>query len=511
MCLLIVALTLSVGYVMLSYSQTRTKLQGENLLFLQQEQKEITTSLEELNQFLNLTESRLINSLDQQDKIPSILSFKPEHFSNQGFPEILNFTFTPFLDPKTVYSRFGIGPPKSEAPTTTTKDGFIYLGNGKVQLTKSLYDASKVRLGTLQITFSIGHLLYKHFSENEVNVLPISAKNIEGRLTFDVPGLPYVFLLNRSLPSFWEFLFYARYQILLILFFCLSALALGVAISSALHQKRIKKSRALLKNLKENFKVLGKEKTELLSQELYFKNLLKLRKTAQKEREQLFTSLQERYRQMAVQAHAINAMTSKLILEEAGNDKLLKEIHSVSQESNTVLRRLIDGYPMRGIEENIDVLGCIKNVKTLFLPEIIEKTVKVDIEGQIKASPKIDKVTFELIVHNIFHMIMGRLLKNNTVQIQLKDENPLKIIFYDDGYELGDKLQTAKQESSSTNIMCLDQNNLEDFATCLGWEVSFSTAGELSNCIALSIPLEQQANSLPTNVVNLFDVDHHAK
>lgn len=503
---------LGIFFIIFSYYHACKDIQTKNQVLLFQEKEEITEALQQLHQLLNLTEARLINSSDQAEKFPSILSLRVEHLTTRKAPEILNLTFISASDPTVAYSRVGKTTLANGMKLEKGKNAVTYLGKGEFKLEKTLYDSHKKALGFLQVTFSIRHLLYKHFSENEIRVLPENRRSIKNDgLSFNVAGLPYIFVLNHPLPSFGQFLLECKFQIFLAFILSAASLIIGMSIIALLNKKRLMKYRLLTQSLKKKLKEIEGEKIIQTNTILAQQNLLQLKDHSKKETALLFAALQERYRQMAGQAHAINLLTSKLILEEAGKDKLMQEIHSVSQEGNTILRRLIDGYPMRGIEENIDILSCIDDIKALFLPEITEKNVKIEIMGKIKAYPNIDKMIFQIILHNIFHMLMGRLIKKNVIKIDLKDADPLQLIFYDDGYDVENKVYQISNTPGADNILCLDKQKLKEFISYLGWEISFQTEGEFLNSIVLSIPLTIRERILPDNVVNLFDFKPHVQ
>lgn len=197
--------------------------------------------------------------------------------------------------------------------------------------------------------------------------------------------------------------------------------------------------------------------------------------------------------------------TSQLILEEVQNDHLLQKIHNVSQEGITVLRQLVNGFPMKFIEEELDLLECLEKVKEIFFPEIIEKNVNIEVKGIIQKPPRVDKVIFKIILHNIFHIVMGRLSKNGVFIIEITKRTPLQLSFLDSGYDIEPKIQLVKDPSPPEDILCLDRLRLEELASFLDYKLSFENTGILTNTIELTLPIFLEESECPSNVVNLFD------
>lgn len=507
--LFLFAVSLSAGYVFFSYTQASSDIAERTKALFLEEQREITEALHEFYTFLHLTESRLINSIDKEEKISSILSMRTPQLLNKNFPDLLDLTFTPRLQPTIPYSRYGKALHSQKANLQTKSDSTTYLGKGEFQLEKILYDGNKKNLGILQATFSIEHLLFKHFPEREVKVLSVGEKTSkEGQLSFTVSGLPYIVVLTRPGLSFWEYISASKVQIFTTLFLCMAGIIGGVGGGIGLNQKKLSKYRSLTQNQRVKLLRLEEEKDELAHQLMTSRRILKLKKQANTYREHLFAGIQHRYRQMAGQAQAIFKMTSKLILDETGNSKLMKEIHSISQESNSVLTRLINGFPMRGVEDNIDILESIENIRGAFLPEMTELNVKFEIKGKLKTFPPIDQAIFEIVLHNIFRVVVDRLASRNVFRIELKTGNPIEIAFYDDGFDVEDKLH-SNDDHENENIMCLSKGRLREFITNLGWNITFQKEGELLNSISLFIPATVDKKKLPDNVVNLFDFGSH--
>lgn len=503
-----IALIFSTAYVIFSYYQTSKDLKSKSYTLFLQNKEDVNKAFQELHKFFSFTESRLLNSFQHKERIIPILSVRTEHLIEGPFPDLVSLTFVSPSNPKAVYSRFGKA--LLEPPIRSEKNGFRHLGNGKFRLRKVLLDKKKKSFGVLQSTFSITHLLYKHFPEIEIDIYPEKGFT-NNQPSFTIFNLPYVFVLNHKPLSFWRFLLAFKLQILSTLVFGIVLLFTGMATGLSFNQKLLMKWSALNQRLKGKLKALEEEQTTLGAQLLASQNFLKLKENSRKETKLLMTTLEERYRQMAGQAQAINLLTSKLILEEAKNDKLLKEIHAISQESNTILRKLVNGYPIRGMEEGAHVSDCLDRIKAIFLPEIIEKNVRVEILGNIKTYLSIDRLAFELVLYNVFQLVMDRCIKNNRFKIELKEEDFPQITFYDDGYDIEEKLHKINNKPPQDSILCLDKKRLRDFIGYLGWEVSFQNEGTLSNSIKLSIPPAINESAFPSNVVNMFDFKPYAQ
>lgn len=323
-------------------------------------------------------------------------------------------------------------------------------------------------------------------------------------LFFKLEHLPYAIAASGYSFTLGQFLLESKLQVLSIMFLSLLVFFVGITAGASAMQRTFAKQRAFIHRLQDKLKILDKKHDTVGLQLTASQNLLKRREHSQKARHFLTNSLTERYRQMAGQAQAINIWTSQLILEEAKNDHLLEKIHSISQEGTTVLRQLVNGFPMKFIEEEIDVLECIDFVKEIFFPEMIEKNIDFKIKENIGSSPQVDKVIFKIILHNIFHTVMDRLSKNGVFIIDIKKGTPLQINFHDSGYDVGPKIQLVKDSLPPEDILCLDQTRLEEFSSYLDYKLSFENAGILTNTIKLTFPLVLEASERPSNVINLF-------
>src|SRR3990167_2400725 len=87
--LLLIVSLLGGLYVFFSYYQTSTNTKNHNHALLLQEQKDVAEAFHEFQQFLSLTESRLLNSLSKPEAFSSILSGDIQHLMSKAFPEIL--------------------------------------------------------------------------------------------------------------------------------------------------------------------------------------------------------------------------------------------------------------------------------------------------------------------------------------------------------------------------------------------------------------------------------------
>jgi hypothetical protein len=213
---------------------------------------------------------------------------------------------------------------------------------------------------------------------------------------------------------------------------------------------------------------------------------------------------------MASEAHAFNVVTSKLIAKEGINNENIKRIYQITQESNAILRCIFTGYPLKAIEENIDVAQFVEKIKVVYLPEIFERNVRIKIKNKPKSNAYIDKANLELVLHNVFHLILKRFNQNNRLLIEIKDEDPLQILFQDDGYEVDEHIQKINAGLSAANSLALTKKQLQEYIGILGWEISFKRGRKGWNVVNLSIPHSFKEKDLPANVVNLLDYKGHS-
>ncbi|MBP9692605.1 MAG: HAMP domain-containing histidine kinase [Alphaproteobacteria bacterium] len=505
-------LILNVSYVAYSYYQTSQAIQTKREALFLQTKKEINEALQHFSQYLNLTEARLSHSLDNLEADPEaislILAEKIEESLHKNFPTLEGFSFFPTEHSGISYTKFG----KTFHKEVKQNENIVYWGKGTFEWTKKLYNKDKHCIGILDSIFSLNKILHKYFSEKEVSIFPTNKTELaENSLSFKIDHLPYTVVVSSHPFTVWQFFLESKLHLLSIMLLSLLVFFVGLAAGASGMQHTFMKQRAFIHRLRDKLKKLGKKRSDMELQLVFSQNLLKRKETSQKLRGFLISSLNQRYRQMAGQAQAINMWTSQLILEEAQNDHLLQKIHSVSQEGTTVLRQLINGFPMKFIEEEIDVLECIEKVKEIFLPEIIEKNVSVEIKGGIQKLPRTDKVIFKIILHNIFHIVMDRLSKNGIFIIEIGKGSPLQLSFHDSGYDIGPKIQLVKVPPPPEDILRLDRTRLEELASFLDYNFSFENAGILTNTIKLTFPMVLEESERPTNVVNLFDFKSYEK
>ncbi|MBX9786109.1 MAG: hypothetical protein K2Y08_02105 [Alphaproteobacteria bacterium] len=501
-------LVLNVGYVAYSYYRTSQAIQIERETLFSQTKEEINKALQNFSKYLNLTEARLLHAVDDPEMTSRILSEKIEQTMTKNFPVIMGLSFLLTAQPGIQYTRFG----KAFDKPAKQEESITYLGKGRFEWVKKLHNKGKQPLGMLDSIFSLERILYEHFSENEVGIFQVDkTEQAKNQLSFKIEHLPYVIVVSGSTFTFWQFLLESKLQILSVMLLSLAVLFVGILTGAFAMQRMFVKQRAFIHKIQEKLKGLNKKISELNLQLIFSQNLLKRKEVAQKSRGFLINSLNQRYRQMAGQAQAINMWTSQLILEEAQNDHLLQKIHNVSQEGTTVLRHLVNGFPMKFIEEEIDLLECIEKIKEIFLPEIIEKNVNIEVKGSIQKPPRVDKVIFKIILHNIFHIVMDRLSKNGVFIIEITKGTPLQLSFHDSGYDIEPKIQLVKDPSPPEDILCLDRLRLEGLASFLDYKLSFENTGILTNTIELTFPIFLEESERPSNVVNLFDSKAHEK
>lgn len=503
-----IAVLLGTAYVLFSYYQTVSSTNAKYQALFWKEKKDITESIQQFYQYLTLTETRLLPSLQDKERISRILSERIEGIMDNNFPTIISMAFIPTSQPHIAYTRFGT----TKIQPEEKRDGVIYLGEGKFKIQKTFYDKSKKAFGILQSTFSIERFLFRNFTEEEMSIVPGQEQNLkEGQLSFQVMEIPYVFVYTPPTLSFLQFIFIFKTQIIVALIFGFVLLLSGITIGIFLRQKILLRQHLINHRLKEKLKAFKEEKKNQDKQLAAYQHLAKLNESSKQAIYSLFTNLQDRYRKMAAQAHGINEITSKMILQEAGNEKLMKDIHGISQESNTILRRLVSGFPMREIEEPIDIFQSLEKLKIIFLPEMTKLSVTLEVKGKIKTPPRFDRTIIEIVLHNIFYMIVDRLSKNSTFKIEVRGENPIRIIFYDDGYDVGEKIHIIDNNPKPEDILCLGKNKLKELVGCLGWDISFQGEEDFLNSVTLTIPAVLNEQMLPGNVVNLFNFKPYAE
>jgi hypothetical protein len=505
LALILITSLLGMCYVLFSYYQVAADIKARDKALFLKAQGETTEAFHLFQQFLNLTESRLLNSLSKTQSIPSILSGHIERLMDKAFPAILSITFISASAPHIRYTSFG----KSLLPGEMTSDGqksdFEYLGKGTFKINKILYNDRKRAFGTLHSTFSVASFLYRNFSEEELEIIYDQGRTLEaGRLFFKIPHLPYIFILNREIPSFWQFFWGLKLQAFFTLLFGLTLFFVGFVGGITFNRKKLMRQYSISKKLEAAHLNLESEKKDLGMQLIALQHLVKLKERSTEEIHCLFSRVQERYQKMAIRTQALTTLTSNLILEEAENNNLLQKIHDVSHEGTLVLKYLARGFLMKDEEEPVNVIEALEKIKMIFLPEMIARSSAFEIQGKPKENFLVDKGIFEIVLHNIFHIVMDRLNKNNLFKIVITEDDALQLTFVDDGYDVGDRMQNVNSPIPE-NILRLQKKELREFSSHLGWTLSFQRENESLNVIRLLIPQESATRRSSANVVNFLN------
>jgi hypothetical protein len=160
------------------------------------------------------------------------------------------------------------------------------------------------------------------------------------------------------------------------------------------------------------------------------------------------------------------------------------------------------------VSEPIEVIQCLDNVTVIFRPQLLEMNVNFSIKGRTSTNIDLDKTIFEVILHNIFNIIMKRFLSNRTFTIELKESKALELSFSDNGDDVICGLESIHQNILDS-ILCLEREKLQDLINLLGWTINFQNVAGTINIITLSIPINNgdavDCNSNQENVVKLFE------
>lgn len=231
--------------------------------------------------------------------------------------------------------------------------------------------------------------------------------------------------------------------------------------------------------------------------------ILKAKAQNERAKSRLIADIQERYRMMATQALAVNNLVPRLLLEEASESKVIKEISDISKENNALLKRIMKGNPRIEREEPVDITQCFEKIHEHSLPEIMENELIVKVSGKIKEEVMLDKRLLELVLYNLFHRVIDRNMKEGRLKIELKTGDPLQIVFYDNGYDIENLRHIAQSKSEAEDILNLSKSRLQELVSSLGWKIEFcSTKGKFHSAIILSIPRPLKTDA--SNVVSLF-------
>jgi len=496
-------------YLFISYYQiSQVELQKKHAHFLEKS-KSINKAFQTFYEYMNLLEYRLLNSASRPENVSNILNWRPDSLLDNDFPVIISMKFSLASDPNVTYSRLGIVsnavPSKINPQETTT-----YLGNGEFKIYRILRSKEGEIFGWVGVVFSIKHILYKEFAEDEIKI--VSTQNLQSgdtRVRSNIPVIPFTLVFSPKIPSFWGFFNDNRAEIGLVLLFGLIVFLAGLSKGRILGGNQTTRLRKRTKELALKLRANEDERQNIAQQLITLQKAAQLKDSSDIQMKNLSVNIQQRYQGMVKHAQAINHLTSKLIAEVGGNNKALNEIRSIAQENTVVLRNLTNGYLMKDEEEHIDLLESIENIKAIFLPEIHEKNVSVEVTNMSKIKPQIDRVIFEIIVYNILRLIMGRLIQNNTIKINITGKDPIKITFQDDGYDVGETIEKITQAQEIEQIWTMNKKTLMGYAQYLGWEIAFVNKSIQSNVIEFLLYTGLKREKLPSNVVSLFECTAH--
>ncbi len=488
------------------YWQTSHQWKQDNTRILQNAQASFSQALRAYQQFLSLLDFRLRNSLKkgELDKIPVVLAQKIERLASASFPEIISIRFIPVSQPQVLYSRLG----KSAASPQThsfEKDTTLSLGDGQFETRKILYDTRQNRVGQLYLNFSLKHVIQLGVPGYEFKVLPLSKDALRSGLSFDIPGLPYVFVLNRTAPSFWQCLINCRFS----LFFLVISTSLSLLVGTFYgHMWLRKRWKSLLRKHKALAEQLAPVEETNAQQKITIEKLtqiLQLKADAAMGKNRLFSALQERFRQIAMQALGLNSLLTKLLSEESSESKqLMLEIKNISQENSALLKRLVKGHPIAENDQAIDFLACFEKIHNFCLAELMERELTVKTVGKIKEPLYADRFLLELVLYNIFHKIIDRHMKGGMIKVEFKNTPHLQIVFHDNGFDMETAERAVQNKPDISNTLSLSKSRLQELVHSFGWSVTFErTKGPFHHSTTLSIPklLHSETSS---NVVSLF-------
>ena len=242
-------------------------------------------------------------------------------------------------------------------------------------------------------------------------------------------------------------------------------------------------------------------------------SLSRLKETSQQKVQDLLCCLHSNYRETAARAQVINKMTSTLSLNKSDHNMLdhMDQIHQMSQDNSVILNRLITGFPMRAVNEKVDIVQCLKNIKTIFLSQLTEMNVQFEMRGRICSQISLDKTLFEIVLFNIFQIIIDRFIENNSFKIDLRDNSSIEIRFQDNGYDIKNRICSANHNLNIDNILFLGKDRLQNLINELGWMIIFQQKEGSLNTIILSIPKNLKDHSIIQKVINILDFKPHVK
>ena len=166
---------------------------------------------------------------------------------------------------------------------------------------------------------------------------------------------------------------------------------------------------------------------------------------------------------------------------------------------------------MRAVNEKVDIVQCLKNIKTIFLSQLTEMNVQFEMRGRICSQISLDKTLFEIVLFNIFQIIIDRFIENNSFKIDLRDNSSIEIRFQDNGYDIKNRICSANHNLNIDNILFLGKDRLQNLINELGWMIIFQQKEGSLNTIILSIPKNLKDHSIIQKVINILDFKPHVK
>src|SRR5688500_11975699 len=185
------------SYILFSYYVDRHLKHIENQALCLRKKEELNQAIQQLHQFIRLTEARLINTKKHPEAISRVLSFKPDLFVGKFFPEIVSLCFS-FLDnPRKIYSRYGTVARKQLGKSPPNKNNMTYIGESMFELNKVLFDYKNKPYGYLSVVFSIEHLIYDTFAKDEISFYPNQEKLItQAAFLLEVKDFSFILVIH---------------------------------------------------------------------------------------------------------------------------------------------------------------------------------------------------------------------------------------------------------------------------------------------------------------------------
>ncbi len=488
--------------------------------------------------------SERIQAIDSDDvkqtskRIQNILfsTHQLAYLSNVGME--CKFSFTPFNNPKTLVTRFGV----VENIEHNIPHEYILANPGKNIILKQgtdlvfyqpVQDTTEqpgswygIVMGTMPVP-EIGKLVtWDLYSVDDPEFMELS-DNAKETLRQDYGQLPenigshnwneFIHLKNHDqLLCFHlkqnlgckKFIDLNQFEISLIVCSILLILLAGVITYYFLLQQPLRLYRTKLEDLKQQEEELLGELTTSLEKNMATEHLTQLMQSSYKAYNKFLDKLQRKQLAVLDQVRESIVIITQTLAGENDLNVTDKDLVRLGVSACKLLDYTPNAIasPLQLQETNL--IDSFDSLQTLFAVEIYQKQIHVKIDATSPVVLTTDPHLLSLLLVNLFHRSLLRLPADHgkiTVKIS-DDKNNIQVKLIDNGYAVGDKIAAFESPQEKYDHLKLEDKAMVYLVKQLGGSLKIRHETRNNNQTVLTLPLTltKEEPKQPDNVVNLF-------